>query len=81
MQWIRIGIHAMLNGVFHNRLHGQRRQTEMREWRIIFDNKQVVKQRLFYSQVGAGVFQLCGKGNGTITGDSVEIPWMLARVL
>jgi hypothetical protein len=73
MQRPGIGIHAVLDGVLHDGLQGQWRQAKACEGRIEINNKHIVKLRLFYSQIGAGVFQFCGKGNGVVTGDGVEI--------
>ena len=59
-----IGIHTMLDGVFHDGLQGQRRQAEMGKRRIVIHNKHLVKLRLFYGKIGAGVLQFCGKRYG-----------------
>ena len=42
--------------------------------RIVIHSKHIVMLRLFYGQIGAGVLQLYGEGNGAVAGDGVEIP-------
>ena len=42
--------------------------------RIVIYRKHGTMLRLFYSQVGSGMLQFRGKGNGAVTRDSVEIP-------
>ena len=41
--------------------------------RIVIYNKHLVKLRLFYGKIGAGMLQFCGKRYGVATGNSVEI--------
>ena len=49
-----VGVNAMLDGILHDGLKGQRRQAEMCKRRIVFHKKHLFIPRLFYSQIGAG---------------------------
>ena len=73
MQRLGIRVKAMLDCVFHNRLQGQRRQTEIGERGIVIHNKHIVILSLFYCQVGEGMLQLCREGNGAVAGYGIEI--------
>ena len=57
------GVSAVLDGVFHNGLQGQRRQAEEGVRRVVFDKEAFAVLRLLHGEIGAGVFQLRGKGN------------------
>ena len=68
-----IRVYAMLDGILHDGLKGQRRQTELHKLRVVFHEKHFIILCLLYGQICAGVFQLCGKGNEVPAGNSVEV--------
>ena len=74
VQRLGIGVHTMLDGVFHDGLQSQRRHLEMNKRRIVIHNKHLVKLRLFYCQVGAGVLQFSGKRYDSVAYNGFEIP-------
>ena len=72
-QRLGILVHAVLDGVLHNGLQGQRRQAKLGKRRIVIHQKHIVKLRLFYGQVSARVLQFLGEGNEFFAGDGGEI--------
>ena len=72
-QRARIGISAVLNGVFNDRLQGKRRHAEEGMRRIVFDDEAFCILGLFHGEVCAGVIQLRGKRNGGIAGHGGEV--------
>ena len=74
MQWPGIGIHTVLDGVFHDGLQSQWRQTKTGEGRIVFYDEHIVILCLLYGQVGTGMLQLRGKRYDAVAGNGVEIP-------
>ena len=72
-QRVGIGISAVLDCVFNDRLQCKRRNAKAGKGRVPIHDEHIVQLRLFHGQVSAGVLQFCRKGNGAVTGDSVEI--------
>ena len=68
-----VGVNAMLDGILHDGLKGQRRQAELCKRRIVFHKKHLLISRLFHGQIGAGVLQLRGKGDEVLAGDGIEV--------
>ncbi len=74
MQRCGIWVHAILDGVFHNGLQGQRRHAKPGVRRIVVNEKAILKLNLLHGKVCAGVLQFVGKGNGIPAGDGSEVP-------
>ena len=70
---VGVGVNAMLDGILNDGLQCQWRQTELCKGCIVFHKKHLFIPDLFYGQIGAGVFQLRGKGNEVSAGDSIEV--------
>ena len=63
----------MLDGIFHDGLQGQRRQSEARVRRIELNKQLSLKAYLLYRQISPHVLQLLGKGYRSLFCDRREI--------